>query len=153
MGIVPPSIRKRAERAPWHGAAFMVEALAILLFLAASLAVLMLLFSLSYNRGMQADRLSNSVLLATNNAESFAANPQEADQLQYFEEISNVMQEAAFSGEEPTDLYKVERNVSSSPEARGLHYYATISVSYNDELVYQVETSRYVGSQEVAENE
>lgn len=151
MVTVPPRIQKRPDRIPWHGAAFMVETLSILLFLAASLAVLMLLFSLAYDRGMQADKLSNSVLLATNNAEAFAATPEEADQLQYFEEVSNVMSETDISGEEPAGLYKVERAVTSSPEARGVHYYATISVSYNDELVYQVETSRYVSTQEVAE--
>lgn len=63
------------ERRPWHGAAFVVEALVLLAFLVTALAVVMQVMSASYERGAQADELSDAIVIASNDAEAFAADP------------------------------------------------------------------------------
>ena len=57
----------------WHGAAFLVEALVLLAFLAASLAVLFSLFASSRAEADRAARLSEAVAIAQNAAEGIAA--------------------------------------------------------------------------------
>lgn len=62
------------DRQPlWHGAAFLVEALVLLAFLAASLAVLFSLFANSRTEADRAARLSEAVAIAQNAAEGIAA--------------------------------------------------------------------------------
>lgn len=62
------------DRQPlWHGAAFLVEALVLLAFLAASLAVLFSLFASSRAEADRAARLSEAVAIAQNAAEGIAA--------------------------------------------------------------------------------
>lgn len=68
--------RHRAERSVWPGAAFIVEALLLLVFLAGSLAVLMELNADADAAGRQSADLMEAMTLASNAAEEFAANPE-----------------------------------------------------------------------------
>ena len=77
MGIDLSRLRRGNDhdRRPWHGAAFIVEALVLLVFLIASLAVIMQVIAGAHERSIEADRLSNAIILASNDAEAFAADP------------------------------------------------------------------------------
>lgn len=68
--------RHRAERRVWPGAAFIVEALLLLVFLAGSLAVLMNLNAEADAAGTQSADLLGAMTLASNVAEEFAADPE-----------------------------------------------------------------------------
>ncbi|RDC11416.1 hypothetical protein C1861_12840, partial [Eggerthella lenta] len=59
MGIDLSRLRRGNDhdRRPWHGAAFIVEALVLLVFLIASLAVIMQVIAGAHERSIEADRL------------------------------------------------------------------------------------------------
>lgn len=129
---------------PWHGSAFIVEALALLFFLSISIAVLMLLFSSSYERSIQADRFSHATILATNEAELFATQPQETSQTKYFKETeAGTLDKTTREDGSAQSLYKVENTITVDKKAAGALYHATIVVSYDNDIVYELETSRY----------
>lgn len=67
--------RVRKERAVWPGAAFIVEALLLLVFLTGSLAVLMNLNAEADRIGRESADLMDGLVLASNVAEKFAADP------------------------------------------------------------------------------
>lgn len=110
----------------WHGAAFVVEALLLLVFLAFALAVFMQLFGAAHSRGTEERQLTQAVLLAANDAEAFAAAPQ--------------------AGTETTtlDAYVVEREVRAERSQSGTLYRATITVTCDDKTVYELESASYV---------
>lgn len=68
--------RRRIERAVWPGAAFIVEALLLLVFLVGSLAVLMSLNADADRTGRESADLMDALVLASNAAEEFAADPE-----------------------------------------------------------------------------
>lgn len=109
----------------WHGAAFVVEALLLLVFLAFALAVFMQLFGAAHNRGVEERRLTQAVLLASNDAEAFAADPQAGTETTEF------------------DAYTVVRDVSAERSQSGTLYRATITVACDGQDVYELETARY----------
>lgn len=59
----------------WHGTAFLVEALVLLLFLVASLGIFMQAFARARATGAQATQLESAVALASDMAERFCADP------------------------------------------------------------------------------
>lgn len=61
----------------WTGAAFIVEALILLVFVAGTLAVLLNIFARSYTVGQASQKEARAILVATNVAETFAASPAE----------------------------------------------------------------------------
>lgn len=67
--------RRRGERRVWPGAAFIVEALLLLVFLAGSLAVLMELNADAHKTGRESAVLVSALTVASNCAEEFAADP------------------------------------------------------------------------------
>ena len=67
--------RVRKERAVWPGAAFIVEALLLLVFLTGSLAVLMNLNAEADRIGRESADLMDGLVLASNVAEEVAADP------------------------------------------------------------------------------
>lgn len=67
--------RRRSERTIWPGAAFIVEALLLLVFLTGSLAVLMELNADADAAGRQSADLMGAMTMASNAAETFAASP------------------------------------------------------------------------------
>lgn len=138
------------DRRPWHGAAFIVESLVLLVFLMASLAVLMQVMGNAHERGIEADKLSNAIILASNDAETFAADPTTGDRTAQFSLVDGELVELtgaedAASGER----YEVERTVQQHAEKAGTLYEAHIEVSSGGNAVYEVNTSRYVSGEEV----
>lgn len=67
--------RRRIERRVWPGAAFIVEALLLLVFLTGSLAVLMSLNADADRAGRESADLMDAIVLASNVAEEFSADP------------------------------------------------------------------------------
>lgn len=141
----------------WHGTAFLIEALVLVAFLMAALAVVLSLFASARAEEARAARLSEAVTLAQNAAEAFAATDKP---------VSRVRQEA---GTQTGDLYVVAVDVAAEEHAAGTLYTATISVAAADtsggagaaegasgatnaesasggEALYTLDTARYVAS-------
>lgn len=129
-GFADHSVRRRsaADRAVWPGAAFVVEALILLVFLAGCLAVFMQLFGDADQMGRQNVRLERAVELASNRAECFAADP---------------LGGAGAAEEAEGDLV-VTCDVEPEELGAGVLYRAEIDVRDGDEVVYEVATARYV---------
>lgn len=152
--------RVRADRAVWPGAAFVVEALLLLVFLTASLAVLMQLNADADLTRKESATLMDALVLASNSAEQFAGNPSIATQVQDGQEADPNL----VSSE---DLLLV-REVEAEPSRDGTLYRAVITVWQKDQVakvdtvsgqlvayevvrindsvepVYRLETARYV---------
>lgn len=99
-----------AARPRWSGSAFLVEAMLLLVFVMASLAVFTQLFAASAERAVESRAMTDAVALAATTAERFSADPQDVERVQVVGELCAVCQ--------------------VTPEARpgGTMYYATISV-------------------------
>lgn len=67
--------QRASARASWTGVAFIVEAMLLLLFLVASLALFTSLFASAVQRGAESRDLTTAVAVATDTAERFAADP------------------------------------------------------------------------------
>lgn len=158
-------------RRSWHGAAFIVESLALLAFLVTALAVVIQLMGVAHERGVEASHLSNAIILASNDAEAFAADPTSGSSEAQFTEDNGTLislEEATAEAEAGADagaagtgttggeagatgsadagatVYRVERTVSDHAEAAGTLYEAHIQVSSNGEILYELDTARYV---------
>ena len=167
--------RHRAERRVWPGAAFIVEALLLLVFLAGSLAVLMDLNADADAAGAQSTDLMGALVLASNVAEEFAADPvalQEAyaadpaaDRwfscpLDAVESGSGILRAECTFAAEPTEgglLHRLtltvwkERVLTDREQAAAEGYLINDSEGacferWTEEPVYTVETARYVAS-------
>lgn len=139
------------DRASWHGAAFVLEVMVLVAFVAASLAVLAAVFSGAQMRGIDAIRLTDAVTLAasgaSNGAEDFAADPEAA-----FEEGTSTTYYAVAAGSvsacDPaaSNACEVTRVVERHATEAGALYDATITVTRDDEVLYELETSAYVSA-------
>lgn len=132
---------RRSEDAGWHGTAFVVEALLLLAFLAFSLAVFMQLFGSAHARSVEERRLTQAVLLASNEAERFAADPRTGFGAALYDAEGNAL---STGGEEGSDAFVVERETASEQMPGGTLYRANIIVSCEGEAVYELETARYL---------
>lgn len=122
---------RRPGRPLWSGAAFIVEALLLLVFLIASLAIFTQLFAASAEKSIEADELSRAVAAASSVAERFAADP------------------SAVAETNQADDLTVTCDITKTPRANGMLYEATISV-YDDaqqpgdvNALYTITTARY----------
>lgn len=121
--------RARSERAVWPGAAFIVEALLLLVFLAGSLAVLMSLNADAERTGRESANLMNAIVLASNSAEQFAADPQAvvgAQSLDAGETDANVVYQ---------DNLLLIREVGAETTEGGTLFHATITVWDQEDVV------------------
>lgn len=76
MSFQLPTQRKSvAPRTRWSGAAFLVEAMLLLVFVMASLAVFTQMFAASSERANQSGALTDAVAVASTTAEQFSADP------------------------------------------------------------------------------
>lgn len=116
-----------------ESAAFLVESMLLLAFLAISMAVFVQVFGLSVERAYKGEDLSRAVAVASSSAERFAADPSGAE------------------GESLVDGMRVVCDVQEEPSAQGTIYHATIRVYDTEsangsvEPVYTLSTARYVG--------
>lgn len=105
-------------RRSWSGSAFILEALVLLLCIAASLAVLITLFSQAYLRNGESAQMTEAIALASNAAESFAASPQDSVAVA------------------PDGRYVAFCTVEAQPVDAGVIYHGSIAVySTEDEAV------------------
>lgn len=140
---LPTKRAPSVARTRWSGAAFLVEAMLLLVFVAASLALFVQLFAASADRAAASRELTDAIAVATATAERFCADP--------------VGVEGEFTEGDMLVVCRVE------PQKRtyGTMYYATISVYPADsapakaqpasdeqpaptaEPVYTVQTAKY----------
>lgn len=139
------------ERSSWHGAAFVLEVMLLVAFIAASLAVLAAVFSGAQMRGIEAIRLTDAVTLAasgaSNGAEDFAADPEAA----YAEGTSTTYYAVAAGSVAPCDpsaanACEVTRVVDRNVTQAGALYDATVTVTRDGEVLYELKTSAYVSA-------
>ena len=135
---------RRGSDTTWHGTAFVVEALVLLVFLAFALAVFMQLFGAAHNRGVEERQLTQAVLLASNAAEEFAAAPLAGTSSEAFGGDGGTLGSETGTGADAEDAYIVSREVLPERTEGGTLYRANITVSCGGEAVYELETSRYV---------
>lgn len=121
--------RHAHEPAAWAGTAFLVEALILLAFLAASLGILATVFAESQDQAVQAQRLETAVTLASDAAESFAADPTSVPALQTCER----------DGVE----YEVACQAQVDPQ-QPAYRSASITVTSQDEELFVLQTGRAV---------
>lgn len=151
-GFADHSVQRRvaADRSVWAGAAFVVEALILLAFLAGCLAVFMQLFGDATERGRQNVQLEAAVELASNRAEQFAASPLAGmessagdGRLEQAAGAAGGAGGAADAAAADGDLV-VTCDVTPEDLPAGVLYHAVIGVWDGDELVYELATARYV---------
>ena len=126
---------RQARKASWHGKAFLVEALVLLVFLVASLSILVSLFVQARTEADEGERLSQAVQLAQNAAEEFAADPAGAQGLA----LQN-------------DGLVATVQVGEEPHESGSLLNATVTVVDEEgggsiaagEEIYRLDTARYV---------
>lgn len=116
--------RHRQERRVWPGAAFIVEALLLLVFLAGSLAVLMQLNADAHEAGQESAALLEAITLASNAAEEFAADPAAAA----LGPASSVGDGIADPNLVWADGLVLVREVNPEEREAGVLYHATITV-------------------------
>ena len=111
MSFELPSERKVfVARSRWPGAAFLVEAMLLLVFIMASLALFTQLFAAATERAGESKALTDAVALASTTAERFAADP------------------LAVPAEQTSGDLRVVCSVSPEARSGGTLYHAVISV-------------------------
>lgn len=121
--------RRRTDRRVWPGAAFIVEALLLLVFLAGSLAVLMNLNAEADATGRQSAELLDAIVLASNAAEQFAADPVAFEQACVTDpDADRWFSEPLGEVESGSDVLSVECDFSSEETGSGTLHQVTLSV-------------------------
>lgn len=120
--------RKPNAKPPWKGAAFVVEAMLLLLFLVAALALFTRLFALSVAQSAESHELTMAVAAASDVAERFAADP-------------GSVPESSVEGE-----VTVTCDVTDETRSQGVYHKAEIRVyGKAGEVVYALTTGAYKG--------
>ena len=143
--------RTRASRPAWANVAFIVEAMVLLVFLIASLAVFMQLFSAALERSEEGGTMTGAVAAASTTAERFAADPQGVPAVAEFDDLvvtCDVTPEARDRG----TLYHANIAVYRANEAPDAPDASAASTAPSDALdaldepgaVYAISTSVYV---------
>lgn len=152
--------RRRAShvKSSWHGKAFLVEALVLLAFLVMSLAVILTLFVNARLESAGGERLAQSVHLAQNAAEEFAANPTDAEALAIVQDGLAVSARLSYEPHESGTLVRAvitvaEQNGEADAAGDGADAGdgagaegspAADAASAAAEPLYTLETARYV---------
>ena len=153
--------RPDGGRASWHGTALLVEALVLLAFLVASLALIMPACAQARGMGAEGSELAQAVSMASNLAEEFAADPAaepeplERDGLTASCAVATVAADDAdgADGQTGPDADDAPSGGSSSDSsgAAGTLYRATILVTDGDgDEVYRLVTERYASGDDAA---
>ena len=121
---------RRMAQPSWTNMAFIVEAMLLLVFLVASLAVFMQLFSAAAQRSAESRDLTDAVAVASTTAERFAVDPQGIPEVSHADDLT------------------VTCTVEPDSRDSGTLYRANIAVYKGDEPagepVYSLSTSTYV---------
>lgn len=124
----------KREQKSLNSTAFLVEALVLLFFLVASIAIFVQAFGASTEASTQASRLSSACQVAQAAAEEFEAYPAAAAA------GKAVGEGVAANG---TDRFQVTCDVESKAAGKGLLYTATITVSDGLGEAYSLQASAY----------
>lgn len=151
------AVRRGGGRASWHGTALLVEALVLLAFLVASLALFMQAFAQARGMGAEGSQLAQAVAMASNLAEEFAADPAtepeplERDGLTASCEVATVAADGADGTCSQTGPDADGAPAGDSSGAAGTLYRATILVTDGDgDEVYRLVTERYANGDDAA---
>ena len=153
--------RRGGGWASWHGNALLVEALVLLAFLVASLALFMHVFAQARGMGAEGSQLAQAVAMASDLAEEFAADPAaepeplERDGLTASCAVATVAADdvGGADGQAGSGADDAPSGVSSdgSSGAAGTLYRATILVTNGDgDEVYRLVTERYASDDDAA---
>ena len=114
-------------RQPWHGVAFLVEAIILMMFLVATMAVFTNLLMGSQALSSNTHELTAAIVATANEAESFATHPSEG-------------------GTTATrDGFTITCTTEAIPQAGGMLYVAhLVTENAAGQEVYQLTTSKYV---------
>lgn len=142
--------RPDGGRASWHGTALLVEALVLLAFLVASLALFMQVFAQARGMGAEGSELAQAVAMASDLAEEFAADPAvepdplERDGLTASCAVATVAADDAGGADGQTDPEADDAPSGVSSGTAGTLHRATILVTDGDgDEVYRLVTERY----------
>lgn len=119
----------------WTSTAFMVEAIVLLFFLIAAMAVFTQLFGLATTTSTEAARLANATTLAQNAAEEFSSNPAS---------VAKGKQLGLGAAAGSSDKFKLTCDVDKKKQGTGILYSAHIVVSDDGGEVYSLDASRFV---------
>lgn len=113
----------------WPGAAFIVEALLLLVFLTGSLAVLMNLNAEADRIGRESADLMDGLVLASNVAEKFAADPIAFEEAYEADPMADRwLSQPAHEAENGSDLLSAECTFRTEDTDAGTMHYLTIEV-------------------------
>lgn len=138
MSLTPRQVDESFPHARHSNRALIVEALVLLVFIAAAVALIIQVFAAAEVQGRDAHNLQQSTQYATAAAEAFAAAPANASGTVYYASDGTVVdaQSAAFS---------VITAVTADKQASGTLYHANITVYAADgSQTYAVQTERYL---------
>lgn len=119
----------------WTSTAFMVEAIVLLFFLIASMAVFTQLFGLATTTSTEATRLANASTIAQNAAEEFSANPVS---------VAKGTRVGLGAAAGTSGNFKVSCDVSKKKKGTGTLYSAHIVVSDDNGEAYALDADRFV---------
>lgn len=142
-----------------RGTAFIIESLLLLIFVTASIAIVVQLLGFGYSQGMQADKLSNAVYIASNEAERFTADPDIKSRQIVYLQTQNGLERIAtekFSNEKPIEyegkkislddsgVYVLKRKITKENFSSGKLYNASIVVDCQGNEVYSLDVAKYM---------
>ena len=128
---------KHASKPAWSHTAFMVEALFLLAFLIAAMAVVTQLFAGAAAQAREADHITQATVLAQSAAEEFSSNPQAVAK-------GAAVGQGVAAGESTKDDLQVACTVDADKQTAGTFYTAHITVSDDTSEIYALDASRYV---------
>lgn len=136
------AVRGAGEGIRWSGAAVLVEAMLLLVFLIASLAVLMQMFSAAVNRADESAQLTAAVAAAADTAEQFAADPTQAAGTKTEGDLLVVCTVTPEPREAGT-LYHAEISVYAAETDAGSGDRTAVDINPTAQPVYSISTSRF----------
>ena len=132
-------------RHTWHGRAFILEILVVMIFVIVSIAVLAQIFALAKHENDDSTSLSYAVIIATNEAELFAANPTD-NSVRYYQITNNALEE---TGNPDTDSFSVLKNTRTIRTEAGILYETNLEIVRHNQTIYSLTSARYVSDSEV----
>ena len=158
-------LNESSERAQSHrGTSFIIESLLLLVFVTASVAIVVQLLGYGYSQGVAADKLTSAVMIASNEAEQFTADPTMGSSEVLYIDADNGMQKVAsrkslkesdfeYNGEaisaNDSNVFILTRNIKKDSLNSGELYNASISVECQGEEIYFLDTSKYIPAKPV----
>lgn len=144
-----------------RGTAFIIESLLLLIFVTASIAVVVQLLGGGYAQGIKADKLSTAVSIASNEAERFTAEPALKSREILYIETENGIEKVAIkksldeedfeyngvkiSADDP-NVYILTRKITTDTLTSGKLYNASLTVNCQGDEVYSLDTAKYISS-------